>query len=345
MSNNQVNQQDDSVTIQEKVRFLQRSDSYPDKQGQIEAKETHMSWVFMGDEFVYKLKKPVLYDFMNFSTIEARRINCEREVRLNRRLAEDIYLGTVPLTMDENNQLMLDDEGTIVDWLVKMRRLPLDRMLDVAILNNTVNSGDVSRFCRVLTDFYQHIAAPVVAEPDAYWHRFEKGISDNHKSLCKTEYEMSLSQIQRLTDVQMRFIEKQGHLLKRRAKDGRIVEAHGDLRPEHICLIPEPVIIDCLEFDQEMRTQDPVDELAYLAMECERLGAPLIGKQVLQHYFDATGDHPLEPLISFYKIYRACIRAKIALWHIDDDQLNDHEKWRAQARQYLEVAERYMTKC
>lgn len=345
MSNNQVSPQNDLVSIQEKVRFLQQPDSYPDKQNKIEAKETHMSWVFMGEDFVYKIKKPVRYDILNFSTIEARRVNCEREVRLNRRLAEYIYLETLPLTVHENGQLALDGQGSIVDWLVKMRRLPLDRMLDVTILNNTVNSGDVTRFCRLLSDFYQHIAAPVAIEPDAYLHRFEQGIADNHKDLCKTEYEMSLSQVQRLTDAQLRFIQEQRHLLERRAKDGRIVEAHGDLRPEHICLMPEPVIIDCLEFDLELRTQDPVDELSYLAMECERLGAPLIGKQVLQHYFDATGDNPPEPLISFYKIYRACVRAKIALWHIDDDQLNDHEKWRAQAREYLEVAERYITKC
>jgi aminoglycoside phosphotransferase family enzyme len=345
MPNSQITHEHDLVSIQEKVRFLQQPDSYPDKQNKIEAKETHMSWVFLGEEFVYKLKKPVRYDILNFSTIEARRKNCEREVRLNRRLAEDVYLETLPLTMHENGQLAMDGEGAIVDWLVKMRRLPLDRMLDAAILNNKVNSGDVTRFCRLLTNFYQHIAAPAAIEPDAYLYRFEQGISANHKDLCKTVYRMSLSQTQRLSDAQVRFIEEQGHLLKRRAKDGRIVEAHGDLRPEHICLMPEPVIIDCLEFDQQLRTQDPLDELAYLAMECERLGATLIGKRVLQHYFDATGDHPPEPLISFYKIYRACIRAKIALWHIDDDQLNDHEKWRAQAYQYLEVAERYMTKC
>ena len=344
MSNNQITRQRVSVSTHEKVLFLQRPDSYPDSPGRIETKETHMSWVFLGDEFVYKLKKPVSYDVLDFSTIEARCENCERELRLNQRLAGDVYLETLTLTKHENGQLALDGEGTIIDCLVKMRRLPLDRMLDMAILNNTVYSGDVSRFCRLLTDFYQHIAAPVVTEPDFYWHRFEQGISNNHKNLCKTEYKMSLSQIQRLTDIQMRFIEEQGHLLKRRAKNGHIVEAHGDLRPEHICLMPKPVIIDCLEFDKELRTQDPVDELAYLAMECERLGAPLIGKQVLAYYFDATGDRPDESLMSFYKIYRACIRAKIALWHIDD-QLNDDEKWQAQARQYLEVAERYLTKC
>ncbi len=342
MSNQNLTQQDDSVTIEEKVCFLRRMDSYPHENDQIEVIETHMSWIFMGDEYVYKLKKPVAFDRMNFSTVEDRYINCETELRLNRRMAEQIYLDIILLTIDENKQIALNGDGATIDWLVKMRRLPLDRMLDVAILNNTVSSADVSRFSQVLINFYQHIAAPIEMNPDTYLNRFKQRITDIHKKLCNPDYQMPLSQIQRLTDVQMQFLDTQGDLLKQRAKENRIVEAHGDLRPEHICLMQKPMIIDCLEFDLDLRTQDPVDELAYLAMECERLGAPLIGEQVLQHYFESTGDHPHEPLISFYKIFRAYIRARISLRHIDDIQINNHQKWRAQAKQYLAVAERYI---
>jgi aminoglycoside phosphotransferase family enzyme len=119
------------------------------------------------------------------------------------------------------------------------------------------------------------------------------------------------------------------------------VDAHGDLRPEHICLTAEPAIIDCLEFNPDFRVLDAVDELSYLAMECERLGGGRIGDEVLHRYLEASGDTPAPELIWFYKSYRACLRAKIAVWHIDDHAIRDTEKWRKRATEYLALGERY----
>ncbi len=302
-----------------------------------------MSWVFLGPRFVHKLKKPVRYEFLDFSTLEARRRDCEREVRLNRRLAEDIYLGTVALRVDEHGGLALGDGGMIVDWLVKMRRLPSARMLDMAIQSHTVSGEDVSRVGRVLIEFYRHIAAPIVLAPKAYRQRFAADIGSNSTALGKAQLGLPQTQLKRLAAAQQRFVTEQGELLEQRAQDARIVEAHGDLRPEHICLLREPVVIDCLEFNRELRILDPVDELSYLALECERLGAAGIGKQVLHHYAEVTGDHSPAQLIDFYKLFRACLRAKIALWHTDDHDVRDHDKWRARAREYLDLAVRYLS--
>jgi aminoglycoside phosphotransferase family enzyme len=123
-----------------------------------------------------------------------------------------------------------------------------------------------------------------------------------------------------------------------RVRARRIIEAHGDLRPEHICLTDPPVIIDCLEFNRNLRLLDPVDELSFLGLECERLGAPLVGATMLDLYREATGDAPAEELIAFYKSYRACLRAKIAAWHLRDSEIREPEKWPALARTYLELA-------
>ena len=124
----------------------------------------------------------------------------------------------------------------------------------------------------------------------------------------------------------------------RRAQQARLVEGHGDLRPEHICLIAEPVVIDCLEFNRDLRILDPLDELAYLALECERLGAPALGARVLNYYIDVSGDRSEADLMRFYTVYRACLRATLAIWHTDDDTVDDHDKWRTRARDYLELA-------
>ncbi|MGB3777731.1 MAG: hypothetical protein WA960_05190 [Tunicatimonas sp.] len=119
--------------LEEKVYFLSQSTPYPKPTKQVVTKETHMSWVFLTDRHVYKLKKPVKYDFLDYSTLSARRFYCKEEVRLNRRLAEPVYLGTVPLTVNGSAWLQLGGKGTVIDWLVKMQRLPNENMLDEAI--------------------------------------------------------------------------------------------------------------------------------------------------------------------------------------------------------------------
>jgi len=329
--------------VDTKVAFLRNPDAYPARPAAVEVIETHMSWVFLSDEFVYKLKKPVRYEFLDFSTVEARRRNCEREVGLNRRLAAGVYCGVVPLVMHNDGRLQLDGEGPVVDWLVKMRRLPAHRMLDAAIRSKTVSGDDILRLSRVLTGFYRR-SAPVAVSAFDYRKRFEDDIRANLAELAKPQFKLSLPQVEQLARAQLDFIDERGALLELRAREHRIIDAHGDLRPEHICLTPEPVIIDCLEFKREYRLLDPADELAYLAMECERLGAASVGGQVLRQYLEAANDVPADALIWFYKAFRACLRAKIAIWHITDHEVRDTNKWRQRAFDYLGLAQSYVQK-
>jgi len=329
------------MDIKEKIAFLRQPDIYPDRPKRVEVIETHMSWVFLTESLAYKLKKPVRYDFLDFSTLEARQKNCECEVSLNRRLAGQVYLGTVPLTIQEDGDLQLDGEGRVVDWLVQMRRLPADRMLDAAIREGTVDAGEVQKLSQVLADFYRFsLSLPI--SPAEYRRRFEEDIQGNLIELRDSRYALPKAQVDRLAAVQKQFLTEQGELLEQRAREGRIIDAHGDLRPQHICLTAPPVIIDCLEFNREFRILDPVDELAYLSMECERLGAAYIGEEILAYYSEAADDAcPIE-LIGFYKAFRACLRAKIAVWHIADHQVQDHQHWLRLARTYLDLAEGYL---
>src|SRR3990172_12929379 len=176
------------ASIERKVAFLRRPDAYPERPARVEVIETHMSWVFLTDELVYKLKKPVRYEFLDFSTVEARHQNCEREVQLNRRLAGDVYYGVVPLIMSGDRNLQLGGDGSIVDWLVKMRRLPAHRMLDAAIRGRTGGPEDVRRLSHLLSEFYQR-SAPVAVSEAEYRGRFESEIRANHAELSKPDYE------------------------------------------------------------------------------------------------------------------------------------------------------------
>ena len=328
------------VTLAGKVAFLRRPDSYPERPQAVEAVETHMSWVFLTDDHAYKLKKPVRYDFLDFSSVEARRHDCQEEVRLNRRLAPDVYLGTLPIRAHPEGKLSLEGTGAIVDWLVKMRRLPRELMLDQAIREGRVRDDDIERVAGVLSAFYQ-ASARLGFTPQAYRDRFLRDIRANLDALLQPGFGLCAATIDRVGKAQLSLVEQRPELLDERVRQGRIVEAHGDLRPEHICLGPRPVIIDCLEFNRDFRILDPVDELCFLAMECEFLGAAFVGQRTFETYRRLTGDDPKKTLVAFYKCYRACLRAKLAAWHLADPETCDPEKWTVLAHDYLAIADGY----
>ena len=327
--------QEGSPRIAQKVAFLSRPESYPTPSLRVDTVETHMSWVFLTDRHAYKLKKPVRYDYLDFSTLEARRRDCVEEVRLNRRLAADVYEGIVPLTIDPQGHMHLAARGKTIDWLVKMRRLPADRMLDTAIVHGTVHETDIRKVAALLLRFYAQ-TPPVAMLPAAYRRRLGEDVRANDCELALPAYALPLAQVKAITMAQLALLEREPGLFDARVQVGRIIEAHGDLRTEHICLEEEPVIIDCLEFNRDLRILDTVSELAFLALECERLGAPHVGNVILETYRNTTGDRPPERLLQFYKSYHACIRAKIAVWHLKDG-VRDTVQWTRKAKHYLQM--------
>ncbi len=326
--------------IAEKVDFLRSPAAYPEATARVDVVETHMSWIFLTDRFAYKLKKPVRYEFLDFRSLRNRRRNCEQEVVLNRRLAPAVYLGVVPLTVDRKKGLHLGGTGTTVDWLVKMQRLPRERMLDQVIAEGRIDSELLRRLGQFLAAFYRD-AEPIPMAAEAYRRRFAADISENQRHLNDVAYGLPRDIIDNCCNAQTHFIVSRPDMLGRRAEDNHIVEAHGDLRPEHICLGDIPQIIDCLEFKRDFRLMDPVDELSFLALECEYKGAPAVGGLMLEVYREVTGDFPAKELIDFYKSYRACLRAKLAVWHLRDDGQPQPQKWLARARSYLEIARGY----
>jgi aminoglycoside phosphotransferase family enzyme len=327
--------------IEDKVAFLQRPGTHGTAPGTVEVIETHMSWVFLAGNLVYKLKKPVRYEFLDFSTPEARRRDCEEEVRLNRRLAPDVYLDVVPLVITPGAALQLGGDGRPLDWLVKMRRLPRQLMLDQAIQAGTATVRDVRRCILALAAFYRD-CTPVVMDAPQYRRRFIDGVQSTRRSLEAPEYGLHADALREMSSTQLAFLEQNAPLFDRRVNERRIVEGHGDLRPEHVCLTEPPLFIDCLEFNREWRLVDPADELAYLALECEHAGAAVIGEAAFSAYCEGMGDLPPESLVRFYKSYRAGIRAKLSAWHLRDHLgADDRRKWQDRAHRYLELASRY----
>jgi aminoglycoside phosphotransferase family enzyme len=307
-----------------KVDFLAKASSYPDRPTGIEAIETHMSWVFLTERYAYKLKKPVVLDFLDYRTTDARRRYCRAEVKLNQQLAPGVYLGTVPLTMAENEQLGLHGDGVVVDWLVQMRRLPMRRRLDVCINTDQVDRRCLEGALASLFAAYQG-AEQTGLSTDDYQQRLEVAIRRN-------EFAMELLGQRLVIERQHDFLKDRREIVEGRA--GSVIDAHGDLRPEHIYLLDPPVIVDRLEFSRDLRLLDPFDELAFLAIECERIGAGWIGDFAFACYQDRTGDEPFVALIAFYKSLRACMRARLALGHLIEPLAERNSPWFNLAEHY-----------
>jgi aminoglycoside phosphotransferase family enzyme len=234
--------------------------------------------------------------------------------------------------------------GRTVDWLVKMRRLPAALMFDQALATGVATEADVRRIAAKLARFYRE-SCSVEMDPSRYWAQFMEAVTANLRELTRPAYSLPGALVHQACAAQSAFLEGKPELLEARARDNKIIEAHGDLRAEHICLEPEPVIIDCLEFKREFRLLDPADELGFLAMDCERLGASFVRDAIFDVYGRATGDFPPDQLVHFYQSYRACLRAKIAVWHMNEPNLPNAAKWVGLARDYLKLAMAHIERC
>lgn len=338
------------------LKLLANPRSYPEATRRVERIETHISRVFLTDRFVYKLKKPVQYDFLDFSTAPRRRQACEQEVRLNRRLAREVYLGVVPITKNEHAGLQVGGAGEPVDWLVKMRRLPAERALDQLIRSRNVTKADIHELAVRLSDSYQQLP-PLSINVEDYRRRLEAHILANHREqsqVCEQRgaglqaagqnSDLPRALLNRVHAAQIRFLRLASDVLDVRVCDGRIVDGHGDLRPEHIYFNPHPTIIDCIEFNDEFRQLDVLDELAFLAAECEHLDAAWIGDRVIEEYRATSGDEFSQTLLDFYKTYRACVRAKVATLRGSQVPEEERHEYLAEARRYLQLADRHAEK-
>jgi aminoglycoside phosphotransferase family enzyme len=335
------------LSLEAKVAALRRPDALPGSPQAVEAIETHMSWVFLTAEHAFKLKKPVRYDGLDFSTLATRRFYCSEELRLNRRLTSNVYLEVVALRQDSLGALRIGAAGTVVEWLVMMRRLPANLMLDHLLARGGAQATaqpDLRPVAAQLAAFYRRLR-PAVTGTERYLRRLFRDIDDCERKLCDPELADSIEDARPLCAQLRSVLRERRGLFAARVAAGRIIEGHGDLRPEHICMETPPAIIDCLEFSAELRTLDVADELGFLGLECERLGAPRLGRGLFDVYGELSGDIPEPALIDYYQGFRACIRAGLAIWHLKEARYRGSPKWALRARHYLRLAGEHLERC
>ena len=307
----------------------------------VELIETHMAWVVLAGDAALKMKKPVRYPFLDFSTLRAREHACREELRLNARLAPEVYLGLEALQWDGDGLSLVAESARTpgartLDWIVRMRRLPRDRMLDALAERGAVAPDQIDALAATLVAFYR-AAGPASPEDDRYVARFEREHARNREVLCDERLGLAGDAGPVLDDFG-RMLALLAPRLRARAVAGRVVDGHGDLRPEHVCLVDAPVVIDALEFNAELRRVDPIDEAAQLGVECDALGATWIGPRLAARLADGLDDPDGLELLPFYRAWRALLRARLALAHLLDPAPRRPERWAPLARRFVAAA-------
>ncbi len=323
-----------------RLELLRRSSSYPDHPDAVEQIETHLSWVFLTDRFAYKLKKPVRFDFLDYTSHEQRHQACEEELRLNRRLAPDVYLAVLPITRSARGRLQLDGGGTPVDWVLKMRRLPRERSLRHLLVSGRLGNLDVGAVAEQLALYYSQ-QPPLTVQPDSYRRQLTQQLRTNLSDLL-AHLPDQVVRINQIHAAQLEYVARQARQFDQRVCDGRLIDGHGDLRPDHVFVLSPPVVIDGIEFARKFRQIDIAEELSALVMECEQLGCSEVGQALLERYTTLTSDRPSEELLAFYKSCRAGLRARFQALRAQQEAPPCRAVFLQQAETYLSRAAGYL---
>jgi aminoglycoside phosphotransferase family enzyme/predicted kinase len=334
----------DGVDLPALVRALLRPGAYPHPAGDLRLHETHISWVVLAGRFAYKLKKPVNFGFLDFTTLARRAAACEDEVRLNRRLCPDVYLG-VTYVVERQGAFYLGGPGRAVEPVVWMRRLPAEGMLSHLLAADAVTPRLVRRIARHLARF--HTTAATGPGVDDYGHA--EAVAANWRENFDQTAPFVGSLIppavqERIRAYVERFFRERADLLERRVAVGRVREGHGDLHAASICLDGRRLqFFDCLEFNPRFRCADVAAEVAFLAMDLDHYGRADLSAVFVETYVRASGDRELLALLDFYRCYRAYVRGKVWCLRLAEHGLTPDEEAEvtAEARAYFDLAWSY----
>ncbi len=321
---------------EEKLRFLADPAHHTGGIRRVEVRETHFAWLFFTDREVFKLKKPVRGPGFDYRAPRARRLGCERELRLNRRLAPTVYLSVTALGVDREGHMSLQGRGRAVDYLVRMRRLDDARMLDRVAARRGLRAAEIRRLAALLVRFYA--AAPRrPMRAEAYRARLRRGVRADLRILERTLPAADARRVRSTGRTALEALRACAGALGLRA--GRLRDTHGDLRAEHVYTGEPACVIDCLEFDRELRRLDPVADLANLLMEIERLNDAAGAGRLLAVYRRRSGDAVCDTLVQLYAGRAALLRARLAAQHLADPTLAPRG-WLLRSRRLLAEAQR-----
>ena len=329
----------------EQIDKLLSKGKFPDIAQKRKLVETHISWVILGDKFVYKIKKPINYSFLDFSTPELRKHFCEREIELNQRFSKNIYLEVLPIYEWQEGYCIGGNEGTIIDYTVKMRKLDPEKQMDVLLSKNKVNESDIKNLAERIAHFHKNTTIIYKKNVLDVKEKFNDlgaetdFLSDN----IAPEYSDLITRAIEASDT---FLSENEKLLDNRLNSGYFRDCHGDLHTRNIFLLSIPQPFDCIEFNDDYRKIDVLNEVAFLCMDLDALGKNVLSDLFIEHYdhlFPTIRTVAERKLFVYYKSYRANVRAKVnSLRAKSAVSSAERMKPLAEVKKYLSLMESYM---
>jgi aminoglycoside phosphotransferase family enzyme len=324
------------------VEALLAPDAYPEDPGKIELIQTHISFVFLAKDFVYKLKKSVNFGFLDFSTLEKRHFFCEKELELNRRLCSDVYLEVVPI--NKSNIIKINGNGEPVEYALKMKRLPQERIMTVLLRENKVDGKTIDAIAKIVAKF--HSKAQTNSEINEYgslkiiktnWdENFSQSLKYINQTIPKAEFQFIQNCVNDFMDIN-------ALLFENRIMNNKIRDCHGDMHSGNIFITDKICIFDAIEFNDRFRYSDVASDVAFLAMDLDFQKRPDLSKYFIEKYLSYAKDRQLAELLPFYKCYRAYVRGKVISFKVDDPNVTAEEKKTAtkEAQDYFKIAADY----
>lgn len=323
---------------------LQRPSAYPHPADALVHIETHISHVFLAGDYAYKLKKPVDFGFLDFTTPARRRAACEQELELNRRLAPDIYLAVVPVCHGAGGYRIAPagcaSDEAVAEVAVRMRRMPQDGMLDRLAAAGRLTPAHMVDIARQLSAFHARAARGPHIEKYGHLACVRAPVEQNFAQTAPyVGRVVSAERCDRLHEAAAEFLDRHGEWFEARVRAGRIVDGHGDLHLRNMCLVEGRVVIfDCIEFNPQLRAGDVMSDIAFLTMDLDHRRLPELGNRFLNEYLERSRDYAGLLLLDFYQAYRACVRGKVLCFETDR-----RPPAATEAAEYFALAERYLT--
>lgn len=337
-----------SDTLPEYIRYLLKGDAFPHPSPGIHLIQTHISYIIVAGTYVYKWKKPVDFGFLDFSSLEKRKLYCQRELDLNRRLCPDIYLGLVTVTADALGYHLANhsdkSHSSICEYGVKMVRLPEARMMNRVMAAGGLVASHLAQIVTTLVAFYQQVPSSPAIAANGSIEAIAATLQENFDQTASFVGGSALTrpQFRIIQDYAFDFLNREP-IFADRVRGGHIRDCHGDLHSGNICLAENVYIFDCIEFNDRFRFIDVAADLAFLAMDIDFHGLPEMADHCVDLFVACSGDVGLKTVLNFYKCYRAYVRGKIMLLTAADSAVCRKvvSTSLAQAQRYFALAEQY----
>lgn len=299
--------------------------------------QTHTSWVLLLEDIVYKIKKPVNFGFLDYSTLEKRLENCKKEVELNKRLCQWVYICVVPISFI-GNRYVIEDSSNPVEYAVKMRRIPEERLLKNML--SEISKDDMKRLARHIANFH------LKAERRDEFGRLEVMKFNTDENFMQTEKYIGITiekeDYEYIKEKTNRFYEKYQGLFEKRIREGRIRDGHGDIRLEHVAFLQEGIcVFDCIEFNDRFRCGDMLNDMCFLSMELDLMEREDLSKVYEEEYQKITEDEEFDLFLPFFKCYRAYVRGKVNSFLLDDPHYTQKEEAKVLAQRLFKLSKRY----